>query len=112
TITGKAVGVAVIDSGLQPSADLSPAAFFDFTKKTPPASAYDDYCHGTHISGLIRATSTSKAGGGMGGVSPGVRLISMKVLDATGQGYTSTVLTALESVINNKGSLGIDVVNL
>jgi serine protease AprX len=112
TITGKGVGVAVIDSGLQPSTDLSPAAFFDFTKKTPPASAYDDYGHGTHISGLIRATSTSKAGGGMVGVSPGVRLISMKVLDATGQGYTSTVLTALESVINNKGSLGIDVVNL
>ena len=51
-------------------------------------------------------------GGGIAGVAPGVRLISMKVLDGTGQGYTRTVLTALENVINNRGSFGIDVVNL
>jgi hypothetical protein len=39
--------------------------------------------------------------------SPSVRLISMKVLDETRQGFTSTVLTALETVLNNQGSVGI-----
>ena len=46
------------------------------------------------------------------GIAPGVRLFSMKVLDANGQGLTSTVLQALEFLLNNRGSLGIDVVNL
>jgi serine protease AprX len=113
TVKGKGVGVAVIDSGLQPAAELPAYAFFDVTT-TVNAAAYDDYGHGTHISGLIRASAapTNNPIGGMVGVSPGARLVSMKVLDGTGQGYTSTVLTAMETVLNNQGSLGIDVVNL
>jgi serine protease AprX len=113
SVTGKGVGVAVIDSGLQPAAELPAYAFFDFTT-TVAGAAYDDYGHGTHIAGLIRAAAppTNNPIGGMVGVSPGVRLMSMKVLDGTGQGYTSTVLTALETVLNNQGSLGIGVVNL
>ena len=115
SITGKGVGVAVIDSGLQPSTELPAFAFLDFTNKPVATAAYDDYGHGTHISGLIRASGTTtnpRASNSMVGVAPGVRLISMKVLDSTGQGYTSRVLTALESVLTNRGSLGIDVVNL
>ena len=108
SVTGKGVGVAMVDSGLQPSSELPSYAFFDFTK-TSTGPAYDDYGHGTHIAGLIRA---NKPAGGMVGVSPGVRLISVKVLDATGQGFTSTVLRALDILLKNQGSLGIDVVNL
>jgi serine protease AprX len=113
-ITGKTVGVAVIDSGLQPATELPAFAFFDFTTTVNGGAAYDDYGHGTHIAGLIRANAppTNNPFGGMVGVSPGVRLISMKVLDGTGQGYTSTVLTALETVLNNQASLAIDVINL
>ncbi len=109
-VTGKGVGVAVLDSGLQASTTLPAFAFKDFTSTTGTA-AYDDYGHGTHISGLIRATADPRTGG-IAGIAPGVRLISMKVLDGNGQGLTSTVLTALENVINNRGSYGIDVVNL
>jgi serine protease AprX len=113
SVTGKGVGVAVIDSGLQPATELPAFAFFDFTTTTK-GGAYDNYGHGTHIAALIRAKAppTNNPLGGMVGVSPGARLVSMKVLDGTGQGYTSAVLTALETVLNNQGSLGIDVVNL
>jgi serine protease AprX len=115
TITGKGVGVAILDSGLQASPDLPVFRFTDFTTSPAGSAAYDDYGHGTHISALIRAAASvgnPRAGNGMAGVAPGVRLVSMKVLDATGQGFTSTVLMALENVLNNRGSLGLDIVNL
>jgi serine protease AprX len=114
SVSGKGVGVAILDSGLQPSTDLPSFYFSDFTTNTG-GSPYDDYGHGTFIAGLIRAASPPTSlpiRSGMIGVSPGVRLISMKVLDGKGQGFTSTVLTALETVLNNRGSLGVDVVNL
>jgi serine protease AprX len=113
TVTGKGVGVAVIDSGIQPSLNLPSYAFFDFTGSTK--SAADDYGHGTHVAGLIRAFSNLTGNPlqtPMIGVSTGTRLISMKVLNSTGQGYTSTVLTALEYLLNNRGTLGVDVANL
>jgi serine protease AprX len=112
--TGKGVGVAVLDSGLQPSTDLPPFAFFDLVANSS-GSAYDDYGHGTHVAGLIKAIGSPTKNPlqtSMVGVSPSVRLISMKVLDGSGQGRTSTVLTGLETLLNNRGSLGIDVVNL
>ena len=110
TVTGKGVGVAVLDSGLQ--ARYGAAAFHSGLRSTTGTAAYDDYGHGTHIAGLIRATADPRTGGIAGIASPESRLISMKVLDGNGQGLTSTVLTALENVINNRGSYGIDVVNL
>jgi len=114
SVSGKGVGIAVLDSGVQPSNSLPAYAFYDFTT-SGTGQAYDNYGHGTHISGLIRAASMSSSNPlqrQMIGIVPTSRLISMKVLDGTGQGYTSKVLTALETVLNNKASLGIDVVNL
>lgn len=112
--SGKGVGVAVLDSGLQPSTDLPSFFFTDYTTgKSGPA--FDDYGHGTHVGGLIRASypiGGSLIRNGVIGVASGVRLINMKVLDGAGRGYTSTVLTALEAVLNNKASFSIDVVNL
>src|SRR5256885_6132994 len=53
--TGAGVGVALIDSGIEPSADFSGriAAFYDFTRGGIAATPYDDYGHGTHVAGLI-----------------------------------------------------------
>jgi len=109
-LTGKGVGVAVIDSGVQPNGDFSGASFYDFT--SPGSSGpYDDFGHGTHVSGLI-ASKGNLSQGAYTGIAPRVRLISLKVLDAQGQGSTSTVIDAIEFAVQNRQSLGVDVINL
>ena len=112
--TGKNVGVAIIDSGVQPSVDLAGniAAFFDLTGGTMrQRSAYDDYGHGTHVAGLIAGDGTL-SGGQYAGVAPDARLTIFKVLDATGQGRTSDVIAAIEYIVANQQRLHIDIINL
>jgi serine protease AprX len=109
-LTGNGVGVAVIDSGLLPNGDFSGVTFYDFTNALIRTS-YDDYGHGTHVSGLI-ASRGSLSLGAYTGIAPRARLISLKVLDANGQGSTSTVIDAIEFAILNRKSLGVDVINL
>ena len=127
---GEKVGIAVIDSGLEQSEDLSGARgdkFFDFTTDGRSGHPYDDYGHGTHVATLIagsgRASERDVTVVERGksrrtklalyrGLAPKARIISLKVLDKNGAGYTSSVLSALEFVIANREKLKIDVVNL
>jgi serine protease AprX len=114
---GAGIGVAVIDSGvLAAHDDLAGAgggpritAFVDFVNGG--AAAYDDYGHGTHVSGIV-AGNGFDSGGARTGVAPGSDLIVLKVLDANGRGRISDVIAALEYTIANKDALGIRVVNL
>ena len=101
------VGIAVIDSGIQPGIDFGSriTSFYDFTYgdiRVAPAS--DEYGHGTHVAGLAAGTYT--------GVAPAARLIGLKVLNAQGQGTTDNVIRAVEFAIVNKSLLGIDIINL
>jgi serine protease AprX len=93
---------------------LSNSAFFDFT--APRSwSPYDDYGHGTHVSGLIAGNGARWAPAARPlyrGIAPQARIISLKVLDAHGVALTSTVLDAIEFAIANRRALGIDVINL
>ena len=117
-INGRGVGVAIIDSGIAPSADFGTRikAFYDFTHRsetgapTTPAP-YDDLGHGTHVAGLI-----ASAGAGPSymfqGVAPAANLIVVKVLDKLGASSTSTVIAALEYIVDNQKTLGVNVINL
>jgi serine protease AprX len=107
--TGHGVGVAIIDSGLEPSADFPPVYFRDFVngRSTP----YDDYGHGTHVAGLI--ASRGKLSNGLyRGVAKNARLVVLKALDSQGAARTSTIIDAVEFAVANKSALGIDVINL
>lgn len=111
--TGKGIGVAIIDSGIVPSADFDGKilGFYDFVKAGGALTmAYDDYGHGTHIAGLVGSNGAN--GSQYKGVAPDVRLIVMKVLDSTGSGKTSDVIKALTFATANRQLLGIDVINL
>jgi serine protease AprX len=113
-VSGRRVGVAVVDSGIDPSEDIGPRAFFDFTAAAG-VHPYDDYGHGTHVSGLIASRgllSQTAAGARYPGVAPKASLISLKVLDANGVAFTSTVLEAIEFAVVNRRALGIDVLNI
>jgi serine protease AprX len=111
-----AIGVAaVIDSGIAPSADFDTRllASYDFTngKGGVAVAASDGYGHGTHVAGLL-ASNGSTSAGAYGGVATGARLISLKVLDGRGAGYTSDVISSLQWVTANAAQYGIRVANL
>src|SRR5262245_58988789 len=101
---GAGVGVAVIDSGISPSTVFGNriVAFYDFTSGDAVSVAPNDqYGHGTHVAGLIGG-SGAPSGGVYPGVATGVNLIGLKVLDANGQGYTSSVIAAIEFAVANR----------
>ena len=113
--SGAGVTVAIIDSGLAPLSDFQGriVGFHDFTNGRNGAAVapYDDFGHGTHVAGLIGSSGTSSKNV-YAGVASRVNLLPLKVLDATGAGYTSDVVHALEFAVANKGRYGIRVINL
>jgi serine protease AprX len=111
---GSGVGVAVVDSGIEPNRDLisSIAGFWDFTIGSGvPLWPYDDYGHGTHVSGLI-ASDGIESHKQFAGIAADVRLFGLKVLDREGRGRVSNVIRALEWILANHETKGIHVVNL
>jgi serine protease AprX len=113
--TGHGIGVAVIDSGLEMSADFSDrvTGFFDFTRGNIVSSyPYDDYGHGTHVSGTIGGSGVLSLNRDSRGLAPNVKLVVLKVLDENGAGYTSDVIRAVDFAVANRVSLGIQIINL
>ncbi|HYT65910.1 MAG TPA: S8 family peptidase [Vicinamibacterales bacterium] len=110
---GTGVGVAIIDSGVANwHDDLGSARvsrFVDFVNFQ--TAAYDDYGHGTHVAGVI-AGDGHDSEGRRSGIAPGATLLVEKVLDASGQGYISNVIAAIDYAIANKDELHIRVLNL
>jgi serine protease AprX len=110
---GTGVGVAIIDSGVANWHDDlgvdKVVRFADFVNFQ--IAAYDDYGHGTHVAGII-AGSGYDSGGRRRGIAPGATLLVEKVLDASGQGYISNVIAAIDYAITNKDLLHLRVINL
>lgn len=112
--SGNNVGVAVIDTGIYPHADLTfrknrVVEFVDFVngKKKP----YDDNGHGTHCAGII-AGDGMMSNGKYTGIAPKANLIGLKVMNAYGEGNSSDILAALEWVNSNRQKYNIRVVSL
>jgi serine protease AprX len=126
-VTGRGVGVAVIDSGVTSwHDDLYRSAtgslsrrvvhFKDFTREVSPNLWFndlpsDDYGHGTHVAGII-AGSGYDSGGRRMGIAPGARLLGLKVLDGQGNGYVSDVIAAIDYAISVKSTYNVRVINL
>ena len=111
---GAGVGIAIVDSGIEPSADLPASrisAFYDFTQGGAAAAPFDDFGHGTHVAGLIGGSSDASENFYEGPASA-AHLIGLKVLDGDGAGYTSDVIAAIEFAVEYRDALGIDIMNL
>ena len=116
--TGAGIGVAVIDSGITSwhadlmssySNQLRVAKFVDFV--SGQLYSYDDFGHGTHVSGII-AGNGHDSNGAYQGVAPASKIISLKVLDGQGHGVISDVIAALDYAVANKAAYNIRVINL
>ena len=119
-IDGSGVGVAVLDSGIDPShVDLRDETkgirrvvfSWDFTGR---GSLDDPYGHGTHIAGIIAGDGSASytAGRDYTGMAPGASLINFKVLDERGHGYISSVVAAIDQAISLRNVYNIKVINL
>jgi len=113
--SGSTAAVAVIDSGIAPSADFTGriVGTYDFTNGQPGVATApaDQYGHGTHVAGLMGSSGVI-SGGTYAGVAPGIKLLSLRVLDSKGTGRTSDVIAALQFAVANRGRVGIRIINL
>jgi serine protease AprX len=114
--TGQGVGVAIVDSGVYPHADLAGriVASIDFTTASPSVSSTpggDPGGHGTHVAGLVAGDGTL-SGGAYTGVAPRANIVDVRVIDANGSSDVSTILRGLQWVLANRTTYNIKVVNL
>lgn len=98
-----AIKVAVFDTGISNHSDLQISGGASFVENT--SDYWDDHGHGTHIAGTIAAINNEQ---GVVGAAAGVQLYSVKVMDSTGYGYTSSVLQGIQWAIDNE----IDIINM
>ncbi|MDE3197084.1 MAG: S8 family serine peptidase, partial [Acidobacteriota bacterium] len=114
---GQNVGVAVIDSGINTkSADLQNfGATVVYSESFVSGEDANDYFgHGTHVAGILAGTGISSLGfaNDIFGVSPGVNLINLKVLDKNGMSDDATVIAAIDRAIQFRNRFKIKVINL
>lgn len=106
-LNGTGQTVCVIDTGINYShPDLSTAYIDGYDFVNDDNDPMDDNGHGTHVSGIIAAS------GGIQGVAPGSKIVSLKVLDETGSGYVYDVIPAINWCINKSKELNISVISM
>jgi serine protease AprX len=124
---GTGIGVAVIDSGMKATPDLTRNNRIvynqDFTGEFKPNAnltdtnnAPDLFGHGEHVAGIIASSGQTSSCGNctraLKGISPGVSLINLRVLNENGVGTDSMVIAAIEKAIALKNTYNIRVINL
>ncbi|HEX8355263.1 MAG TPA: S8 family serine peptidase, partial [Pyrinomonadaceae bacterium] len=140
-VTGKGVGIAIVDSGISTShpdfrknGKSRVAASVDFTGGGTAVGkkgillgdsilfgdgillgdGEDREGHGTGVAGVAAGSGAASAGYGasFAGIAPEASLIDLKVLDDRGVGTTSSVLGAINWAIVNQKRFNIRVMNL
>jgi len=114
-VTGKGVGIAVIDSGIASHPALTQQIAVSVDLATNATGTTDGFGHGTHVAGIIAGRAGVGASASSyfnGGIAPEARLVNVRVLDARGVGYTSDVLAGLDWAIANRQKYNIRVINM
>ena len=115
---GRGVTVAIIDSGIDYNHPALGGGFgpahkvaggYDFVNGD--ADPMDDHGHGTHVAGIVAGAAPPVVG-----VAPEATLLAYKVLDHYGNGEDSSILAAIERLLDPDGdgdpSDRADVVNM
>ncbi len=116
-LQGQGVGIAIVDSGINPNADLYTTAGLnrevaDVRFNTDyNANPSDGYGHGTVVSSIAGGDG-SDSGGKYIGMAPMVNIINVKVTNDDGSATASSVVAGLQWVYDNRVKYNIRVVNL
>lgn len=113
-LTGKGIGIGLVDSGVYPHTDLSSPSnkikkFVDVLEGI--RYPYDDNGHGTFMSGIICGSGTLSKGM-YKGVAENSHIYSIKAFNGIGRGYISDILYAIELIINESSEHNIKVICL
>lgn len=106
-VTGHGVKIAMLDTGIDPSHPELAAHYQGGIDIIFGDEPLDDSwnSHGTHVAGIIGAAMDST---GVVGVAPNAGLYAVKVLDGSGMGLASWLISGLEWAVDND----MDVVNI
>lgn len=113
-MSGKGIGVAVLDSGITPDPDFNQPtnrllAAVNFAGSL--GSLRDGGGHGTHVAGIIGGNGTRSAGQFVG-IAQNANLIDVRVLGRTGNGRVSSVVRGIEWVLAHQAQYNIRIINL
>ncbi len=101
----------IVDTGIDldhPDLNVNTSRSRTFVRTGRDSRTADDFNgHGTHVAGTIAAKNNSI---GVVGVAAGATVIAVKVLNSSGSGYVSDIVSGLDYVAQNGSSN--DVVNL
>ncbi len=99
--------IAVIDTGVELThTELAPKIVPGYDFVNDDDDPQDDHDHGTHVSGIAAAVTNN--GTGMAGVCPKCRVMPIKALNSSNQGYYSWWIQAIEYAVDH----GADVINM
>jgi serine protease AprX len=116
---GAGVDIALIDSGVAPVNGLTyPGKVVNgpdlsFESQNDAFRYLDTYGHGTHMAGIMAGrddgASIDSHSSDFLGVAPGARIVSVKVAGHDGATDVSQVIAAIDWVVQNKNSNGLNI---
>ena len=110
-LTGRGIGIAVVDSGIAAHPDLASRVIVSQNFNVNVTGAGDAYGHGTAVAGIIAGDGTASAGQYIG-IAPEANLINLRVNDGTGSAPTSAIMNAIMWAVVNKNTYNIRILNL
>jgi serine protease AprX len=122
-VTGRGVGVAVIDTGIAGNAadfrgaDGSSRVVANVITNGAAKTAGDGFGHGTHVAGIIAGNGFNRSKydplyGRYVGVAPDANLIAVKASDEAGNSTVLDVIKGIQFVVDHKDDFNIRVLNL
>ena len=110
-LTGRGIGVAVIDSGIASHADVDSRVIASVNFNPNVTGTGDAFGHGTAVASII-AGNGAAGNGRYIGIAPGANLINLRVNDGSGAAPTSAIINAIVWAVANKERYNIRVMNL
>jgi serine protease AprX len=120
-LTGKGVGVALIDSGVAPVKGLTQAGKvvngpdLSFESQAPNLTQLDTFGHGTHMAGIIAGRDPDTPIGKENdpryfvGVAPDAQLVNLKVGSADGATDVSQIIAAIDWAVAHRKDPGLNI---